>query len=35
VVSKEQATALFASIGYTPIEDINLFPDKWFVVFGR
>jgi ubiquinone/menaquinone biosynthesis C-methylase UbiE len=35
LVSKEHARALFAKIGLKPIEDIALFDDKWFVVFGR
>lgn len=35
VVSKEDARALFATIGLKPVDDIALFDDKWFVVFGR
>jgi ubiquinone/menaquinone biosynthesis C-methylase UbiE len=34
-VSKEQARALLAEAGFKPIEDITLFEDKWFLVFGR
>jgi ubiquinone/menaquinone biosynthesis C-methylase UbiE len=34
-VSKEQATALFGEAGFKPVEDIALFTDKWFLVFGR
>ena len=35
LVSREDARALFATIGLKPIDDIVLFEDKWFVVFGR
>ena len=35
LVSKENARALFATIGFKPIDDVALFDDKWFVVFGR
>jgi ubiquinone/menaquinone biosynthesis C-methylase UbiE len=35
VVSREQATALLAGAGFKPIEDIALFDEKWFLVFGR
>ncbi len=35
VVSKDDARRLFAEIGFTPVEDIPLFDDKWFVVFRR
>lgn len=35
LISKEQATVLLAAVGFTPIEDVALFDDKWFVVFGR
>jgi ubiquinone/menaquinone biosynthesis C-methylase UbiE len=34
-VSKDQARRVLAEAGLTPIEDISLFEDKWFVVFGR
>lgn len=34
-VTKEQSATLFAAAGYTPIEEIALFDDKWFVVYGR
>ena len=34
-VSKEQATAWMAAAGLQPLEDINLFDDKWFVIFGK
>ena len=35
VVSKEEAKALFASVGLKVTEDIALFDDKWFLVFSR
>ena len=35
VVSKDDARRLFAEIGFTTVEDIPLFDDKWFVVFRR
>ena len=35
VVSKDDARRLFAEIGLTRVEDIALFDDKWFLVFGR
>jgi ubiquinone/menaquinone biosynthesis C-methylase UbiE len=34
-VSSEQARALLAEAGFKPVEDIQLFKDKWFVVFSR
>jgi ubiquinone/menaquinone biosynthesis C-methylase UbiE len=34
-VSKEQARAILADAGFKPLEDIALFEDKWFLVFGR
>ena len=34
-ISKEQATALMAQAGLSPVEDIPLFEDKYFVVFAR
>ena len=34
-ISKEQTRALLAELGFTPIEDITLFDDKWFVVFTK
>jgi cyclopropane fatty-acyl-phospholipid synthase-like methyltransferase len=33
-VSREQASAWLAAIGFTPVEDVSLFPDKWFTIFG-
>jgi ubiquinone/menaquinone biosynthesis C-methylase UbiE len=35
IVSKTQARELFASVGLKVVEEITLFDDKWFVVFGR
>jgi hypothetical protein len=35
LISKEQATDLLVAVGFTPVEDVALFDDKWFVVFGR
>ena len=35
IVSKEQANAWMKSIGYKPVEDLQLFTDKWFVIYGR
>lgn len=34
-VGREQADALMAQAGFTPIERFELFDDKWFVVYGR
>ena len=34
-ISKEQATALMAQAGLSPVEDIPLFEDKYFVVFAK
>ncbi len=34
-VSKEKAAALMADAGFKPLEEINLFTDKYFVVYGR
>lgn len=34
-VSKEQASAWLAAAGLKPVQDVALFSDKWFVVFGR
>ena len=35
VVSKEQAAGWMADAGLVPAEDIQLFPDKYFVVYRR
>lgn len=34
-VSKEQAAFWLADAGFTPVEDIELFTDKWFIVYRR
>ncbi|MGH9158899.1 MAG: class I SAM-dependent methyltransferase [Vicinamibacteraceae bacterium] len=34
-VSQEQAQALLRDAGFTPVEEVALFDDKWFVIFGR
>jgi len=35
VVSKEQGAAWMADAGFVPVEDVALFPDKWFVIYRR
>ena len=35
IVSKEQTAAWMAAAGFAPSEDIQLFPDKYFVVYRR
>ena len=35
VVSKEQATAWMAALGFKPVEELKLFTDKWFVIYAR
>jgi len=35
VVSKEQAAVWMAEAGFVPAEDIQLFTDKWFVIYKR
>ena len=34
-VTKDQAAAWMAAIGFKPVEEIELFNDKWFVVYDR
>ena len=34
-VGKEDAAKLLAAIGFKPVDDVGLFPDKYFVVYGR
>jgi ubiquinone/menaquinone biosynthesis C-methylase UbiE len=34
-VSKEQAAAWLSALGFTPVKDVPLAPDKWFVIYGR
>jgi ubiquinone/menaquinone biosynthesis C-methylase UbiE len=35
VVSREQTAAWMADVGFVPAEDVQLFADKWFVVYRR
>jgi ubiquinone/menaquinone biosynthesis C-methylase UbiE len=35
VVSKEQTAAWMADAGFAPADDVQLFADKWFVVYRR
>ena len=32
---QEQATKWMAAIGLKPLEEINIFEDKWFVIYGK
>jgi len=32
---QEQATKWMAAVGLKPLEEINLFEDKWFVIYGK
>jgi ubiquinone/menaquinone biosynthesis C-methylase UbiE len=34
-VSKDQARAILADAGFKPLEDVALFEEKWFLIFGR
>jgi ubiquinone/menaquinone biosynthesis C-methylase UbiE len=34
-VSQEQAATWMAAAGLKPIEEINLFDDRWFVIYGK
>jgi ubiquinone/menaquinone biosynthesis C-methylase UbiE len=34
-IAKDQAHALLAEAGYKPIEEVPLFDDKYFVIYGR
>jgi ubiquinone/menaquinone biosynthesis C-methylase UbiE len=34
-VGKEEAAKLLAAIGFKPVEDVALFPDKYFVIYQR
>lgn len=34
-LSTDQAAALMAQAGFKPVEEIKLFTDKWFVIYGR
>jgi ubiquinone/menaquinone biosynthesis C-methylase UbiE len=35
VVSEEQATGWLAAAGLKPVEHINLFTDRWFVIYAK
>jgi ubiquinone/menaquinone biosynthesis C-methylase UbiE len=34
-VTKDQANRWMADVGFKPIEDIDLFTDKYFIIYGR
>ena len=34
-VGKEEAAKLLAAIGFKPVDDVALFPDKYFVIYRR
>jgi ubiquinone/menaquinone biosynthesis C-methylase UbiE len=34
-VSREQAAAWLAPLGFKPAQEVSLFPDKWFVIYAR
>lgn len=34
-VTEQQGAALMAAAGLRPVEKVELFPDKWFVIYGR
>jgi hypothetical protein len=34
-ITKEQTDGWMAAAGLKPAEEINIFPDKWFVVYSR
>ena len=34
-VSKQQAAAWLAPLGFTPMTEVQLAPEKWFVIYGR
>jgi ubiquinone/menaquinone biosynthesis C-methylase UbiE len=34
-VSKEDATGWMASAGFKPVQEVSLFDDRWFVIFGK
>ena len=34
-ITKEQTDSWMAAAGLKPSEEIELFPDKWFVVYAR
>ena len=34
-VTEQQGAALMAAAGLRPVEKVELFTDKWFVIYGR
>lgn len=34
-ITKEQGTEWMAAAGLKPVEDLSVFDDKWFVIYGR
>jgi ubiquinone/menaquinone biosynthesis C-methylase UbiE len=34
-LGQEDVTALMAKVGLKPVEEVKLFEDKWFVIFGK
>jgi hypothetical protein len=34
-VGKEEAAKLLAAVGFKPVDDVALFPDKYFVIYRR
>jgi hypothetical protein len=34
-VGKDEAANLLAAIGFKPVDDVALFPDKYFVIYRR
>jgi ubiquinone/menaquinone biosynthesis C-methylase UbiE len=34
-VSRQQVSELLAAAGFTPLEDVTLFTEKWFTIYGR
>jgi arsenite methyltransferase len=34
-VAKDQAAAWLSEVGFKPVREVALFPDKWFVVYAR
>ena len=34
-VTKAQTAAWLAAVGFSPMDEFELFPDKWFVVYSR
>ena len=34
-LSPDQTAALMAQAGFKPVEEIKLFTDKWFVIYGK